>query len=175
MRIWPKNFGRSQSATAAIEFALIVPVLILLAAGITEFGRYFSVCDAANRLATQYAGAWSDCSDVPAGTCATELNTFGSPSLIGNFAPQLIASKTTIAMFQIIMAGSTPTVVSSYPAGAALSAGQTTAATSTFTNGQSGVIVTVTYNHTLAYFPNAMSASLSPYLIISYTVAQLKS
>ena len=175
MRDLPLRLWRSKSAVAAVEFAIIVPVLILFAAGITEFGRYFSVSDAANRLATQYAGAWSDCSDVPAGTCANELSTFASSNVIANFVPELVPSQTTISMFQITMSGTTPTIVSSYPAGSTLSAAQTAAASSTFTNGQSGVIVTVTYNHTLLYFPTQMSSSMNGLLNISCTVAQLKS
>lgn len=169
-----KTYFISTRATAAVEFAIIVPVLILLAAGITEYGRFFSVSDAANRLATQYAAAWSDCSDIPAGTCATELNTYVSPSTIGNFAPQLNASQTTISMFQVQMAGGAPTVVISYPANAALSADQITAAASALSDGQSGVIVTVTYAHTLAFFPTQMSSWMNSLLNISYTVVQLK-
>jgi hypothetical protein len=78
-------------------------------------------------------------------------------------------------MFQVTMTGTTPTIVSSYPSAGTLSTAQLAAATSTFTSGQSGVIVTVSYTHTLAYFPNQMSTALSSLLSISYTVAQLKS
>ncbi len=170
-----RHFWRSKSAAAAVEFAFIVPVMILLAAGITEYGVYFSVADAANRLATQYATAWSDCSDEPAGTCATELSTFASGNTIGNFAPQLTANQTTLSMFQVSMSGGVPTVVYSYPASASLTAAQTAVATSTFVNGQSGVIVTVSYQHSLVFFPNSMTQFLGPLLNISYTVAQLKS
>jgi Flp pilus assembly protein TadG len=175
MRDRLRSFWRSHTAVAAVEFAFIVPVLILLAAGITEYGRYFAVSDAANRLATQYAGAWSDCSDVPTGTCAGELSTLASNYTIANFAPQLIASQVSISMFQITMTGTTPTIVSSYPSGGSLNAAQTAVATSTFTSGQSGVIVTVNYTHTLAYFPTQMSSAMNSLLNISYTVAQLKS
>ena len=174
MRDHLRHFLRSRRATAAVEFAIIVPVLLVTAAGITEFGRYFCVSDATNRLATQYAGVWSDCSDVPTGTCNTELSTLTSSATIQNFAPQLIAGQASISMVQITMNGGTPTVVYSYPSGAALSAAQTAAAF-TFTNGQSGVIVTVSYNHTLAFFPVQMSQFLSSLLNISYTVSQLKS
>ena len=171
---WLREFLRSKHATAAIEFAIIAPVMVIMAAGISEFGRYFVVYDAANRLATQYASAWADCSDVPTGTCATELSTFASANVIANIAPQLTASKTALSMFQVTMSGSTPTVVSSYPSGGSLSGAQTTAATSTFTSGQSGVVVTVSYNHTLDYFPSVMTPFLGSLLSFSFTVAQLK-
>lgn len=172
---WIRAFAGSNRGTAAVEFAILVPVLLLFAAGVTEFGRYFAVSDAANRLATQYAAAWADCSDVPAGTCSTELSTFASANVIANVAPQLIASRTTLTMFQVSMSGTTPTIVSAYPSGGALSAPQVTAARASFTNGQSGVVVTVAYNHSLAYFSNLMSPYLSSLLSISYTVTQLKS
>ena len=70
------SFLKAEGATSAIEFAFVAPVMLLMAAGITEIGRYYAVYDAANRLADQYASAWADCSDVPTGTCATELSTF---------------------------------------------------------------------------------------------------
>jgi Flp pilus assembly protein TadG len=169
------EFLRSKRATAAIEFAIIAPVMVIMAAGTSEVGRYFVVYDAVNRLATQYASAWADCSDVPTGTCATELSTFASAQAIANIAPRLTPSKTTLSMFQVTMSGSTPTIVSSYPSGASLSSTQIAAATSTFTSGQSGVVVTVSYNHTLDYFPSVMTPSLGSILSFSFTIAQLKS
>jgi Flp pilus assembly protein TadG len=169
------KFWRSGIATAAVEFAFIVPVMLLMVAGITEYGRYYVVSDAANRLATQYASAWADCSDVPTGTCALELNTFGSSNVIQNIVPPLAASKTTLSMFQVIMVGTTPTVVSSYPAASTLSSAQSTAASAILTSGESGVVVTVTYAHSLDYFPGIMSAFLGSALNISNTVVQLKS
>ena len=53
MRAWIGRFASSTRATAAVEFAILVPVLLLFAGGITEFGRSFAVTDAANRLATR--------------------------------------------------------------------------------------------------------------------------
>ena len=168
------NFLKAEGATSAIEFAFVAPVMLLMAAGITEIGRYYSVYDASNLLADQYASAWADCTDVPTGTCATELSTFSSASTIANIVPELTPSQTTLSMFQITMVGTTPTVVSSYPSGAALSGSQSAAAASAFTSGQSGVVVTVSYNHSLVYFPAAMASILGSVLNISYTVVQLK-
>ncbi len=170
-----RKFLKASGAAAAVEFAFIAPVMIVMAAGITEIGRYYSVYDATNRLADQYASAWADCTDVPAGTCATELTTFTSASTIANIVPALVPAQTSISMFQILMVGTTPTVVYSYPSGGSLSAAQTSAATAAFTSGQSGVIVTVSYNHSLLYFPSTMNAILGSVLNFSYTVVQLKS
>jgi len=58
-------FRRSRSGTAAIEFAFILPVLLMMFAGVVEAGRLFQVYDATNRLATQYAIVLADCSDIP--------------------------------------------------------------------------------------------------------------
>ena len=91
-----------------------------------------------------------------------------------NIVPELTPAQTSLSMFQIIMVGTTPTVVSSYPAAAALSASQSAAAASAFTSGQSGVVVTVSYNHSLVYFPSTMASILGSVLNISYTVVQLK-
>ena len=66
-----RSFLGSRRGNAAIEFAIVAPVMLLLTGGIVEFGLVFKVYNSVNRLATQYASAWSDCSDFPAGTCGT--------------------------------------------------------------------------------------------------------
>ena len=80
-----RKFLESRSATAAVEFAVLVPVMLGMAGGGFELGRAFQAYNAANRLATQYAFVWSDCSDSPAGICLTELSTY-TPSA-PNVAP----------------------------------------------------------------------------------------
>ena len=62
-----RKFLRSRAATAAVEFAILVPVMLGMAGGGFELDRAFQVYNAANRLATQYAFVWSDCPDSPAG------------------------------------------------------------------------------------------------------------
>ena len=61
----------------------------MMFAAVVEAGRLFQVYDATNRLATQYAIVFADCSDIPAGTCNTELAALGSSSAIANIVPQL--------------------------------------------------------------------------------------
>jgi len=169
-RIWSSRRG-----TALTEFAIILPVVIFMFAGIIEFGRIFQVYAALNRLATQYSIAWADCSDDPAGTCDTELGEYTSSYTIANFAPQLNAGSLTLTMFQVQMSGSTPTVVYAYPSGATLTAAQTSAASSTFASGQTGVIVTASYTHSLIFFNQLMTPLLGGVLNPTYTVVQLKS
>jgi Flp pilus assembly protein TadG len=177
MRKLAKRWLRSRRATAGIEFALIAPVLILFTGGIVEFGRIALVYETVNRLATQYAIAWADCSDTPQGTCSTEISNYTAANAIANIAPQLQNPSVNLSlqMFQVQMSGTTPTVVYAYPSGASLSTSQTALAQATFTNGQSGVIVTAQYTHSLIYFQSLMTQFLSTKLTPTYTVAQLKS
>jgi Flp pilus assembly protein TadG len=165
----------SRRAAAASEFALILPVILLMFAAIVEFGAIFQVYAAVNRVATQFAIAWADCSDSPAGTCQTELNTYTASYTIANIAPQLTATSLTLTMFEVQMSGTTPTVVYAYPSGATMSAAQTVAAQTSFSSGQTGVVVTASYVHTLQFFTTLMTPFLGGNLTPTYTVAQLKS
>jgi Flp pilus assembly protein TadG len=160
---------------AAVEFALLAPVIIVIIAGITEFGRIYVVYNTVNRIATQYAISWADCSDSPVGTCSTEMSLYTPSYALGNVAPQIKASGLTLQMFQVTMGATSPTVVYAYPTGGSLSTAQTNLIKATFTNGQSAVLVTATYAHTLAFFPKSMTALLGSLLAPSYTALQLKS
>ena len=166
------GFLASQRASAGIEFALTVPVLLLFAAGTVEFGRAFQAYNAANRLATQYAISWSDCSGT---ACQTELGYFSDSYAIRNIVPQLNTTNLTLTMFQVSMSGTTPGITYSYPSGGSLTSSQVSAAQAAFSDTQSGVVVSVTYTHTLAFFQKMMTSFLSSYLTVSYTVTQLKS
>jgi len=163
----------SRAGSAAIEFAMVAPVLILMSAGVYEVGRAFQSVSAANKLASQYAVAWADCSDLPTGTCNTELGIYDTSSAMTNLAPQLI-NTVGLKMFQVTMTAGAPTVTYSYPAGSSLTGAQTSAATSTLTNGQKGVIVTVSYTHTLDIFSGVLSGIVPASIPMSYTVVQLK-
>jgi hypothetical protein len=146
----------------------------MMIAGVVELGRLFVVYDGANRLATQYAIVYADCSDMPSGTCNTELTALGSTNAISNIEPQLQSSLLSVSIFQVSMSGSTPTVVYAFACGATLTSGQVTAAQGVLTDGQSGVIVTATYNHTLQFFQTLMTPYLASLLTASYTAVQLK-
>ena len=112
---------------------------------------------------------------VPAGTCQTELNAYSASYTIANIAPQLTPTSLTLTMFEVQMSGTTPTVVYAYPASATLTAAQTTVAQANFPSGQTGVIVSASYAHTLDFFSTLMTPLLGSLLTPSYTVAQLKS
>lgn len=168
------RFLDDRAGTAAVEFAFIVPVMLVLLAGIVEIGRAYQVYNATNRLASQYAITWADCSDIPAGTCNSELSYFNSMSSFANIAPQLLANQLSITMFQINMVASQPTVIYASPPGATMTAAQISAAQAVIAAGQTGVVVTATYKHTLQFFQVLMNAALGNYLGASFTVVQLK-
>jgi hypothetical protein len=70
-----------------------------------------------NRLATQYAFVWADCSDSPVGTCLTELGNYTPSASLANIAPQLTPANIGLRMFQVMVAGSNANVVYAYPTG----------------------------------------------------------
>jgi hypothetical protein len=90
---------RGQAGTAAVEFAIIVPVMIGIRGGGFELGRAFQSYNAANRLATQYAFVWADCSDSPAGTCLTELGTYTPSAALANIVTQITTANIGLRMF----------------------------------------------------------------------------
>lgn len=146
----------------------------MMFAGVVEVGRLFQVYNATNRLATQYANVFADCSDSPAGICNNELAALGSPNAIANIVPQLQASLLSVNIFQVSMSGTTPTVVYCFPAGASLTASQKLAAQGVLLSGDSGVVITATYNHSLQFFRTLMSSWLGGALSPSYTAVQIK-
>ena len=165
---------RSRDGIAAVEFAMIAPIMLLMGAGVLELGWAFQSQCAVNRLASQYAIVWADCSDLPAGTCSTEMNVLASSNTVGNIVPQLNNSTQSLQMFQVKMNGSTPTVTYAYPSGTTLNATQTAAASATLSNGQAGVIVTMNYTHKIMFFGGVLNGVVPSTIPMSFTIAQLK-
>jgi len=166
-----QKFRRSRSASAAVEFAFIFPIMLTMFAGVVEFGRLFQVYDATNRLATQYAIVYADCQQ--ASTCSSEPALLGTTTAIANIVPQLQTGQLSLNIFQVCMSGATPQPQTSFPAGATLTASQTAAAQSILQNGWTGVVVTASYVHSLQFFPTQMSAYLNSLLSPSYTAVQV--
>jgi len=79
-----------------------------------------------------------------------------------------------LTMFQVTMVGTNPSVVYASPSSATPSSAQISAVQAILTSGQSGIIVTTTYTHTLQYFQSLMTTALSSYLTASFTAVQLK-
>jgi Flp pilus assembly protein TadG len=168
------RFLTGRAGTAAVEFAIIVPVIIAMTGGAFELGRAFQAYNAANRLATQYAFVWADCNDSPAGTCLTELNAYTPTASLANVAPQLTASNVSLRMFQVTVAGSSVNVVYAYPSGSSLTGAEQAAATSVLNNGQSGVVVSISYVHSLLIFTTLMSPIIGSSYTMAFTVVQVK-
>jgi Flp pilus assembly protein TadG len=167
-----RSFFRARSGIAAVEFAFVAPILILLAAGIAEIGRAFTFYSSVNQLAAQYADAWADCKDSGS-SCSTELGYYTSAYSLQNIAPKFNLANLTLDMAEVTMAGTTPNVVYGYPS-TTLTAAQTAAAQANFSNGQTGVVVYVSYTYTLAYFPSYLSSAMANALTATYTFAQIK-
>jgi Flp pilus assembly protein TadG len=167
-----RRWLKSARGSAAVEFAFIAPIVIVILGGLYEVGCAFQALTAVNELASQYAISWADCLDNPAGTCNTEMNLYKPAAAIGNVAPQLTAANTTVQMFQVTMNGTTPSVT--YPSGSTLNAVQTLAAQNAFLSGQTGVIVTVSYTYTVSLFPGVLSGIIPANFPMNFTVAQVK-
>jgi Flp pilus assembly protein TadG len=167
------QFLKDRAGTAAMEFAIVVPVMITMGAGAFELGRAFQAYDAVNRLATQYAFTWADCSDSPAGTCNTELGYYTTSSSLANIAPQLVTSNISLRMFRVTVVGSAANIVYAYPTGATLTSAETSTATSTIANGASGVVVSVSYAYNLAVFMTWLSPIVGSSFTMAFTVAQI--
>jgi Flp pilus assembly protein TadG len=168
-----QRFRRDDRAIAAIEFAIIVPVIVALAAATLEFGMYYRSLDAVNKLASQYAIAWSDCVDDA--NCESEATTLSNTTLATNLTNGLVPANISIRMFRATRASSstinTPEVVR--PSGATADANEVAAIVSKAeTNGEYGVVVTVTYTHTPQFFASTANTFLSSYMTMRARVAQ---
>jgi Flp pilus assembly protein TadG len=167
-------FGADRRAVVAIEFAIIAPVMLLLAGGVFEIGSLLHANAAVNRLAMQYAVSFANCSDTSAGACQTELNQYATTAALGNIAPQLSSALVTLSMAQVTMNGTSPTIEYASPTGLTLSAAQTAALQAAVASGQAGVVVTVTYKYSPLVFTTLMAPYIGSSFTLTYTAAQLK-
>ena len=180
------RFAGDRRANAATEFAFILPVMLILIAGIVEFGRWFQAYDGVNRLATRYASAYADCNDNPLGTtpspqaCNTELGLYWPTAALRNIAPQLSSGTVTVRMFQVQYSPTgTSSIVYQYPSSVAMSAAESQSAQAAILvsgAAETGVVVTIQYTYTALFFSTVFQA-MAPGRngsVISYTGAQRK-
>jgi len=175
MRRLLRLLAADRRAVVAIEFAVIAPCMVLLAGGIFTIGSLVRANAAVNRLAMQYAMSFADCSDTSSGVCLTELDEYVTTAAFGNIAPQRSVANLTVTMAQVKMNGSTPAIEYAYPTNLSLSAAQTTALSAGGVgSGQTGVVVTATYQYQVLLFPAVLVPIIGSSVTMSYTVAQLK-
>jgi Flp pilus assembly protein TadG len=167
-----RRFSRDDHAIAAIEFAIIVPVVIALFATMLEFGLYYRSLDAVNKLASQYAIAWADCSDDT--SCGSEATAFSSSTLATNLTQGLAPASYSVRMFKVSVSGTTITADVKIPSTATVDTNERTAILNKIASGQEGVIVTVSYTHSAQFFASTANTFFSPYFNIKARVVQLK-
>jgi hypothetical protein len=185
---------RRNRASATVELAIILPVMIFIVAGIVEFGRIFEVYVATNRLATQFAFSWASCPDDSSAKCGTELTYYTNGPEISNVVPQLALTGISLSMIEysvLYLGPASITLNSVYkggfcngsqspnPCGNDLTTGQSLANAAAQTSQQIGtvqyvVVVIASYSHSLSFFNTLMNPLLGSYLTPTYSVAQLK-
>jgi Flp pilus assembly protein TadG len=167
------RFLRARDGAAIMEFAFIVPIMLLLAAGITELGRAYHIYNSTNKLAVQYAEAWADCKTA----CQAEMASYTNSNVISNITPVLNPGALTLRMLWVTANGASTTVAYSSPSGVSW-ATMTTAEQNVITknlipSGATGVIVSASYTFTPQYFPVEMANLMGSPLTAAYTVAQV--
>jgi Flp pilus assembly protein TadG len=182
MRAILRGLFAHRRGIAAVEFAVLAPVMLLLAGGIVDGGLLLRVYTSVNALSMQYVESYADCDKL--GTCATEPATYAATNTLANVAPGLTASNLTLSMFEVTITGSTVSVINAYATNTgspSLSAAQTSAllalvpAGAASTNTYYAVVVTATYQYSLQFFSSLMAPILGSSFAVSYTQAQLQS
>lgn len=178
------RFLRNRRGVAAVEFAILAPVMALMMGGVVEVGGVIRAYSDVHRLTMQYAVSFADCPDTSAtsggtGSCGDEISKYTSSSTISNFMPQINPTKLSLSLIQVQFSGSTPTVT--YPVGASLTTAQTAALTalyasvpSSYTGTTNAIVVTSSYQYSLIAFGKIMAPIIGSSFNISYVVAQLK-
>jgi hypothetical protein len=77
-------------------------------------------------------------------------------------------------MFQVTVNQGVVNTVYAYPTGATPTSAEQTSATSTLNNGQTGVIVSVSYVYNLMIFSTLMSPIIGSSYTMAFTVVQVK-
>jgi len=84
---WLNRFRRDEQGVQLIEMAIVIPILLVLFAGVAEFGRYFyeyTTLAKASRLGTRYLASKSLGSSVNYETLARNIVVYGNTSGSGS-------------------------------------------------------------------------------------------
>lgn len=179
-----RRIAFDRRGVAALEFAIIAPVMLALMGGVVEVGALIRTYVAVHRLTMQFAVSFADCPDTSStsggtGACGSEISNYTSADSISNFMPQLKPANLTLSLVQVQFSGATPSVT--YPAGGTLTSAQTSALATlyssvpaSYTGTVDAVVVTSSYQYSLIAFGAVMAPIIGSSFTISYTVAQLK-
>ena len=103
---------RGEAGAAAVEFALVVPILLLLLVGILEFGRVYNAQIELTAAARQGVRVMAIQNSQAAAKSATEL---AAPSLNPSLTDAQIAIVSSPVNTGLCAPGSTVTVAATYP------------------------------------------------------------
>ncbi|OQW52236.1 TadE/TadG family type IV pilus assembly protein [Candidatus Raskinella chloraquaticus] len=142
IRALARRFTRQERGSIAVEFAILVPVLILLMGATYELAGGIEANSQLNIMVGQVALSWGDCSDSPAGDCQAEMNQYIAART--NIAPALNTSQLTLNLWQVNNSYGTVNVVYGTTA---ITAAATNLALAQIPEGQSGVIAIGSYNY----------------------------
>lgn len=98
---------RDESGAAAVEFALVMPLLVLLVMGIVSFGRAYQTQAALAAAAREGVRVMAVRNDPAAARAAAE-------AVVGDLSPALSDSQIAISP-SVCAPGQTATVTASYP------------------------------------------------------------
>ena len=164
-----RRFRRQQRASVAIEFAFLVPILILLMGGTYELAGGIEANSQLNTMVGQVALSWGDCSDSPAGTCRTEMNQY--ISALSNIAPALDSTKLTLSLWQVSVSFGTVNMVYGTTA---LTANARAIALAQIPDGQSGVVIIGNYTFNARAFTLVTQPFIGSGIVLSQTAVARK-
>ncbi len=164
------RFARQERASIVIEFAILVPVLILLMGATYELAGGIEANSQLNTMVGQVALSWGDCNDAPSGTCQTEMNQYIAART--NIAPVLNTSQLTLDLWQVTNAFGTVNVVYGTRA---ITAAARNLALAQIPDGQSGVIAIGSYTYQARAFVVVTQPFIGSGIVLSQQAVARKS
>jgi Flp pilus assembly protein TadG len=163
------RFGRDRRGVAAVEFAFVLPLLLVLLAGALETRRLWQASRAINTLAAQAALVIADCAATPPATCANDVQRM--LAAVGTLAPHLDRTQLTMEAVEIARTAGVAQFVSG---SAALAGALAPNVLALFRDGQTAVIVRVRYTHMPTVFRNFLPDAVPEILRFDITASALK-
>lgn len=156
---------RDNNASIAVEFAFLMPVLILLLGGSFELSGAIQANAHLTTMVGQVALSWGDCVDNPTGTCQTEMSQYVSSNTKSEIARSLDPGQFSLNLWQVSVSGTT---VSTTYGTTGLTPAATAAALAQIPGGNSGVVVIGSY----FYRPRVFTVVTQPFIGNGYAFSQ---